>query len=391
MGDNLFSPALDRILPATERYFGKSTIHFPPIPLAAPSTMKVIITGASGVLGRATTRYFHSKGDTVVPLSFTRSGPSDSLSLPAYQKLDLLDFEATREFFQAQNSESHVDVIVHCAAERRPDVAEQDPERAEKLNKDVVKLVAELAEQLECLMIYVSTDYVFDGKNPPYKPADKPNPLNLYGHLKEAGEQAVLSSRQTSKHPDQVGKGSIVLRVPLLYGEVEYNSETAVNIFVDVIQDQSGKTYKMDHFAVRFPTCVEDVARVMYDLSRQYHFFFLHSSTSVADYFPRSNLPSARVDHSKPLPPIVHFSSQKGYTKYEMTRLIASFMNLPIDHVIPDTTDPSTLPNQTVQRPGNTQLSVEALENDVGISAKEDKGFERWWKEWAEKHSANKA
>ncbi|KAJ9118448.1 hypothetical protein QFC24_006094 [Naganishia onofrii] len=308
--------------------------------------MKVIITGASGVLGRATTRYFHSQGDTVIPLSFTRSGPSNdqsssSNSLPAYQKLDLLDFDATRDFFHSQNTDddSHVDVIVHCAAERRPDVAEQDPVRAERLNRDVVEVVARLAEEVGALMVYVSTDYVFDGTSPPYKPADKPNPLNLYGKLKEAGEQAVLASRKSSKHAGQVGKGCIVLRVPLLYGEVEFNSETAVNIFVDVIEDQSGKTYK---------------------------------------------------NHPSPLPPIVHFSSQKGYTKYEMTTLIASFLNLPIEHVIPDTTDPSTLPNQTVQRPGNTQLSVRELEEEVGISAKESKGFERWWTEWAEKYRADK-
>jgi S-adenosylmethionine synthetase len=141
-----------------------------------PDNMKVIITGkrhvphswtsltpppgASGVLGRAATKYFHSQNDTVIPLSFTRTTQPDS-SLPPYQKLDLLDFDATREFFRAQGK---VDVIVHCAAERRPDVAEQDPERAEKLNKDVVAVLVEIAEELECLMIYVSTDYVFDGK-----------------------------------------------------------------------------------------------------------------------------------------------------------------------------------------------------------------------------------
>lgn len=69
-----------------------------------------------------------------------------------------------------------------------------------------------------------------------------------------------------------------------------------------------------------------------------------------------------------------------------MTRLIASFLGRPIDHVIPDTTDPSTLPNQTVLRPGNTQLDVEALEREVGVSAAEEKGFEGWWREWAERH-----
>ncbi|GHJ90119.1 hypothetical protein NliqN6_6521 [Naganishia liquefaciens] len=311
--------------------------------------MKAIITGASGVLGRAATKYFDAKGDTVIPLSFTRSSRADS-RLPAYEKLDLLDFDATRAFFRAQKD---IGVIVHCAAERRPDVAEQDPQRAERLNRDVVELLVQLAEEMGCLMIYVSTDYVFDGKAPPYKPSDKPNPLNLYGKLKEAGEQAVLSSTQERTS----GKGAIVLRVPLLYGEVEYNAETAVNIFVDVIQDQSGKTYKMDHFAVRFPTCVEDVARVMYDL--------------------------AHTD--KPLPPIVHFSAQRGYTKYEMTQHMASCLGFPIDHVIPDTTDPATV-EQAVVRPGNTQLSVEALEGEVGVSAKEEKGFDAWWREWAERN-----
>ncbi|KAI5449248.1 hypothetical protein NCC49_005164 [Naganishia albida] len=328
--------------------------------------MKVIITGASGVLGRAATNHFHAKGDTVVPLAFTRthsaSASASGSPVPAYEKLDLLDFDATRDFFRKENEKAHVDVILHCAAERRPDVAERDPERAERLNRDVVRVMADLAEELECRMIYVSTDYVFDGKNPPYKPEDKPNPLNLYGKLKEAGEQAVLASRRDSKHVNRVGKGSIVLRVPLLYGQVEYNAETAVNIFVDVIEDQSGKTYKMDHFAVRFPTCVEDVARVMYDLTH----------------------------HSQPLPAIIHFSAQNPYTKYEMTRLIAHYLGLPIGHVIPDTTDPATLPDQAVLRPGNTQLSVDALE-DMGIRAEEEKGFEQWWREWAGRYRARKA
>ncbi|KAJ9093049.1 hypothetical protein QFC21_006540 [Naganishia friedmannii] len=385
--------------------------------------MKVIITGASGVLGRATTRYFHSQGDTVIPLSFTRSGPantssasSSSSSLPAYQKLDLLDFAATRDFFHSQNNnDEHVDVIVHCAAERRPDVAEQDPVRAERLNKDVVEVIAGLAEEMGYLMIYVSTDYVFDGKSPPYKPADAPNPLNLYGKLKEAGEQAVLASRKSSKHAGQAGKRCIVLRVPLLYGEVEFNSETAVNIFVDVIEDQSGKTYKSTYREFPFfstITCITSAytcavaccsfsgplcctipymrgrRRASNVRSRPCVSLFSHSPSAPAT---AHDPPPSPTDHSKALPPIVHFSSQKGLTKYEMTRLIASFLQQPIEQVIPDTTDPAMLPNQTVQRPGNTQLSVRELEDKVGISAKEQKGFEAWWREWAERYRAEKA
>lgn len=123
----------------------------------------------------------------------------------------------------------------------------------------------------------------------------------------------------------------------------------------------------------------------MYDLARSYPLIYYSTHQTTAHPFS-----STSTDHPSPLPPIVHFSSQKGYTKYEMTTLIASFLNLPIEHVIPDTTDPSTLPNQTVQRPGNTQLSVLELEEEVGISAKESKGFERWWTEWAEKYRADK-
>jgi S-adenosylmethionine synthetase len=133
-----------------------------PFSLPASPSLAHHSTGASGVLGRAATKHFHSKGDTVLPLSFSRTASHPSL--PAYQKLDLLDFDATRDFFRQENDKGKIDVILHCAAERRPDVAEQDPERAERLNKDAVAVIAELAEEIGCLLIYISTDYVFDGK-----------------------------------------------------------------------------------------------------------------------------------------------------------------------------------------------------------------------------------
>jgi S-adenosylmethionine synthetase len=128
---------------------------------------------------------------------------------------------------------------------------------------------------------------------------------------------------------------------------------------------------------VRFPTCVEDVSRVMYDLSRK-------PSIVLAPAYANVDNPA---DHTKALPAITHFSAQNPYTKYEMTRLIAQYLGLPIEHVVPDTTDPATLPNQTVLRPGNTQLSVDELDA-LGISAGEEKGFETWWREWAQRHKA---
>lgn len=115
----------------------------------------------------------------------------------------------------------------------------------------------------------------------------------------------------------------------------------------------------MDHFAVRYPTNVADVARVCYDLA--------HSE--------------------RKLPAIVHFSSQRPFTKYEMTQVIGKALGKDISHVIPDTTDPSTLPppadgSAPTPRPGNTQLSVKETEA-LGIDVREAQTFEEWWQEWA--------
>lgn len=124
----------------------------------------------------------------------------------------------------------------------------------------------------------------------------------------------------------------------------------------------------------------------MYDLSRTFP-----DPSPLVHPFPTLTLsPGRKKDHSQPLPAIIHFSAQNPYTKYEMTRLIAHYLDLPIGHVIPDTTDPATLPDQAVLRPGNTQLSVDALE-DMGIRAEEEKGFEQWWREWAGRYRARKA
>jgi S-adenosylmethionine synthetase len=152
-----------------------------------------------------------------LPLSFSRTSPSVLYPhLPAPTPLDLLDDQAVRKFFTSLQSdpEKKIDFLIHCAAERRPDVAEADPERAAKLNEASTRLLAELAAELDFGLVYISTDYVFDGKKPPYSSGDAPNPLNLYGRLKRAGEEAVLDIR--GKSSDQA-KPLVVLRVPLLW------------------------------------------------------------------------------------------------------------------------------------------------------------------------------
>lgn len=135
-------------------------------------------------------------------------------------------------------------MVIHCAAERFPDKCASDPEGVKRLNVEASRKLASECNSRNILLIYISTDYVFDGKPEaaPYE-ADSPvNPPNFYGETKYAGEQAVLSA----------GKQSVVLRVPVLYGEVEKNKESAVNVLMDAVW--SKETIEMDHWSIRYPT-----------------------------------------------------------------------------------------------------------------------------------------
>ncbi|ORY33749.1 hypothetical protein BCR39DRAFT_519029 [Naematelia encephala] len=293
----------------------------------------VVITGASGLLGRAVVEKFRQGGDEVSALAWSRADKDTS-----YTKLDLMDTASVDKFFE----QHEVDVVVHCAAERRPDVAEADPAKAAKINSAVPAHLAELARKYKFTLIFISTDYVFNGRNPPYEVDAAPDPLQAYGHQKRDGEIAVLDQRSK-------GAKATVLRVPVLYGKTEYNAESAVNLLRDVVQDQSGKQYKMDAYQKRYPTNVLDVGRVLFDL--------------------------AHID--KPLPAILHYTSPApAMTKYDMCTIIAKYLHLPINHIMPQTEKP-TGPG-TTERPEDCTLSTTAL-SDFGIDTREDQVFEQWW------------
>ncbi|KAF8190557.1 hypothetical protein BJ912DRAFT_965520 [Pholiota molesta] len=274
--------------------------------------MKVAVTGASGVLGSAVLKAFQAKeGINVVGLANSRAGEG-------LQKLDLTNEEDVEAFV----AKFKPNWVIHCAAERRPDVAEKDPEAAQRLNADVPGLLASLSKKLKFKLVYISTDY-------------------LYGKSKRDGELAVLGVD---------GAHVIVLRVPVLYGPTLKNSDSAINILLDVVQDQSGKTYKMDHYATRYPTNVVDIAN------------FLVRLTDIKDT----------------IPPILHYSGDEPYTKYEICLTFAKILGLPHKHIIPDAEPPTGAGATT--RPRNCQLytkeTEDLVEGGLGLSL-----FEEWWNE----------
>lgn len=136
--------------------------------------MRVLITGAEGMLGR----------DVLEELA-----PIYELYPTVKTQLDITDWDQVYECFGAWIP----DVVVHCAAYTDVDGCERDPERAYQVNALGTAHVARMAEYVGARLLYISTDYVFDGKKEePYNEWDLPNPINIYGSSKLAGEQLAL-------------------------------------------------------------------------------------------------------------------------------------------------------------------------------------------------------
>ncbi len=136
---------------------------------------KVMVTGASGMLGQDLIPFLQAKGYEVIPIS--------------QSQLDLL---GTQESIYQVIKRVEPEVVVHCAAYTNVDGAERDPELAMAINKDGTLKMALACKNLGVIFAYVSTDFVFDGlKREPYTVHDRPNPISMYGLSKYYGELMV--------------------------------------------------------------------------------------------------------------------------------------------------------------------------------------------------------
>jgi len=272
----------------------------------------ILITGASGLLGRAV---FHAcrqdAAAQVAGLAFNRARNG-------LDRLDLCDARAVKEYLDDRQPR----IIIHCAAERRPDQSEQAPEATMRLNVEATARLAKWSAANGAWLVYISTDYVFDGLTPPYPTSAPTNPLNLYGRSKRNGELAVWA--ETSD--------ACVLRVPILYGTVEHLGESAVTDLARQILEAKGQPLTLEDWATRYPTHVDDLAFVLRQMieRRQTH-------TDFCGTF--------------------HWSGAEPFSKFGMGGLIARILNANPDTLIPDHRPPTGAP-----RPKDCHLDCSDLE-----------------------------
>eukprot|EP00026_Physarum_polycephalum_P013498 Phypoly_transcript_13909.p1 GENE.Phypoly_transcript_13909~~Phypoly_transcript_13909.p1 ORF type:complete len:299 (+),score=55.31 Phypoly_transcript_13909:71-967(+) len=271
--------------------------------------MKVLITGASGLLGRAMMRAFADC--EVLGLGLTRADPAQRIVA-----CDLLDAGALQKVVE----DFQPFVIIHCAAERRPDICANKPDVARVLNVEVTERIAKIAQVLDCWLLYISTDYVFDGKNPPYFPNSDPNPLSIYGKTKLEGEQVIAKTLMNAG----------ILRVPLLYGPVDNLDECGVTVLLKNILD--GKPMEIDNWQIRYPTHVDDVAAACRKLCERKTKFCGFGGTW-------------------------HFSAEEAFTKYTIVKLLGEVISRDTSHITGNTNPPSGDP-----RPHDCKLDTTAMQ-----------------------------
>ncbi|MBN3805872.1 SDR family oxidoreductase [Paraburkholderia sp. Ac-20336] len=275
---------------------------------------KVAVIGGSGLLGRALVDELARQDDwQVVATAFSRPSPQMAA-------LDVRDAQAVERFIER----TAPDAVVIAAAERRPDICERDPALARALNVDAVRIVAAAAGRCGAWTLSISTDYVFDGTEPPYRHDSAPAPLNAYGHSKLEGERALTGT---------TGRGC-VLRLPLLYGPIVGWSESAVTSLVPAITASAaaaGEPATMDAWAIRYPTFTPDVAFVIRQM------LALHARGETVSG-------------------IVQWSGDEPMTKYEIAVRIAEALQLDARLT------PQHTPTDSTPRPHNCHLASSRLE-----------------------------
>lgn len=187
-----------------------------------------LITGANGQLGLALQE---AAKDYNLALVFTDKNT-----------LDISDAEAIKEVFTKQP----FDVCINAAAYTEVDGAESNKEFAYAINTTAVENLAKACKQHRCWLIHISTDYVFDGTlDRPYAPEYTPNPLNVYGASKLAGEQAIKA----------VGGNYSIVRTSWLYSHYGNNFYTKLQAQLD-----AGKTLQVTADQQGCPTRADDLA-----------------------------------------------------------------------------------------------------------------------------------
>lgn len=196
--------------------------------------MKVLVTGVKGQLGYDVVNELTKRGHIAIGTDI--------------EEMDITNAQCVSKVIK----ENTPDAVVHCAAYTAVDAAEDNEEICRKINVDGTQNIANVCKELDIKMVYISTDYVFDGEGErPWEPSDERTPLNIYGQTKYEGELAVENT---------VDKFFIV-RIAWVFG---INGKNFVKTMLNLGKTRDSLTVVNDQYGS--PTFTYDLARLLVDM-----------------------------------------------------------------------------------------------------------------------------
>jgi len=245
----------------------------------------------------------------------------------SFESFDLPEFDITN-YKQLTDVLKKADMVINCAAYTDVERAEEQKERAFKINADAVSKLGQIARDLGFLVLHISTDFVFDGRSDkPYTETDAPNPINIYGQSKLAGEQLLVAS----------GCRCCIIRTEWTYGLGGNNFITKL-ILIRNARDKN--ELKIVDDQIGSPTATTEVAKVILKLA----------SLKQEGLF--------------------HFAAEDYASRFETAKFIFEKLNLPVTLKSCKTKDfPSA-----AQRPLNSRFDCSKINKLL------DEPIERWEK-----------
>lgn len=229
--------------------------------------MKVFVTGINGQLGHDVMNELNKRGYEGVGSDITQSysGIADDSAVTTmpYIGLDITDEEAVQQVIDKVKP----DAVIHCAAWTAVDMAEDDDkiDKVRAINVDGTRYIATACKKNDCKMLYLSTDYVFDGQGTePWKPDCKDyKPLNVYGQTKLDGELAVANTLEKY----------FIVRIAWVFG---LNGKNFIKTMLNVGKNHD--TVRVVNDQIGTPTYTFDLAKLLVDMIETDKYGYYHAT-----------------------------------------------------------------------------------------------------------------
>lgn len=229
--------------------------------------MKVFVTGVAGQLGHDVVNELAKRGiegiGSDIAESYSGIQDGSAVTRAPYRAMDITD----KASVESTIGEIHPDVVIHCAAWTAVDLAE-DPDKREKvraINACGTRNIAEVCKRIDAKMVYISTDYVFDGKGTdPWEPDCKAyKPLNVYGETKLEGELAV----------SEILEKYFIVRIAWVFG---LNGKNFIRTMLNVAKTHD--TVRVVNDQIGTPTYTFDLSRLLVDMVETEKYGYYHAT-----------------------------------------------------------------------------------------------------------------